>query len=149
VAGRALIETTIDVAKPPAKVFDYLADVTRHGEWSPKAYRVEALSGPVAQGTTFTSYGWVPGDGDHRNDVEVTTFDPPRLLVLTSSEKGATFVNTFTLTPSGAGTRVDRVMDMPRPDGVVGMLFPVLVRLVVRPAVGKGMTLLKKRVESA
>ena len=146
-ADRVLIETAVDIARPPETVFAYLADVAKHGEWSPKPYRVEGLSGPVAQGTTFTSYGWVPGDGDHRNEVEVTTYDPSRVLVLTSSEKDEKFVNTFTLTPSGDGTRVDRVVDMPRPGGFVGVLFPVLVPLVVRPAVAKGMTLLKKRVE--
>jgi uncharacterized protein YndB with AHSA1/START domain len=147
-AGRVLIETTVDVAKPPDAVFAYLADVTRHGEWSPKPYRVEGADGPVAQGTTFTSYGWVPGDGDHRNDVTVTTFDPPRILAFSSAEKDEKFVNTFTLTPSGGGTRVDRVMDMPRPGGFAGLLFPVLVPTLIRPGVAKGMRLLKQRLES-
>jgi uncharacterized protein YndB with AHSA1/START domain len=146
--GRVLIETSVDIAKPPDVVYAYLADVTKHGEWSPKAYRVEDVSGPVAQGTTFTSYGWVPGDKDHRNEVEVTTYDPPRILAFTSSEKGEKFVNTFTLTPSGSGTRVDRVMDMPKPGGFVGVLFPVFVPTVVRPAVAKGMRMLKERVEA-
>ncbi len=146
---RFQIRNEVTVAKPAEEVFAYLADVTKHAEWSPKPYRVEDLSGPVAQGATFTSYGWIPGDKEHRNDVEVTGYDPPRAITFTSREKGEQFVNTFTLTPAGTGTTVTRVIDMPRPGGVFGMVFPLIANGYVKPAVGKGLTMFKKRLESA
>jgi uncharacterized protein YndB with AHSA1/START domain len=146
---RLQIRNEVTIAKPAEEVFAYLADVTRHGEWSPKAYRAEDVSGPVAQGTTFTSYGWVPGDKEHRNDVEVTAYDPPRAIAFTSREKDEQFISTFTLTPEAAGTKVTRVMDMPRPGGAFGMVFPLVANGFIKPAVGKGMGMLKKRLESA
>src|SRR4051812_7429294 len=94
---RVQIRNEVTIAKPADEVFAYLADVTKTGEWSPKAYRVEDVSGPAALGATFTSYGWVPGDKDHRNNVEVTAYDPPRSIAFTSKEKGESFVSTFTL----------------------------------------------------
>jgi uncharacterized protein YndB with AHSA1/START domain len=146
---RLRIRNEVTIAKPAEEVFAYLADVTRHGEWSPKPYRVEDVSGPVARGTTFTSYGWVPGDKEHRNEVEVTAYDAPRTIAFTSREKGEQFVNTFTLTPAGDGTTVTREMDMPRPGGAFGMVFPLVAHGFVKPAVGKGMGLLRKRLEGA
>jgi uncharacterized protein YndB with AHSA1/START domain len=138
--SRIVVRTSVEVNRSPEIVFGYLADVSRHHEWSPKAYRVEGVQrGPVSMGTTFTSYGWVPRDADHRNDVEVTGFDPPRSLALTSTENGEQFYNTFTLTPRGKGTHVERVMDMPRPGGIVGAIMPIFIALVVKPGVNTGL----------
>lgn len=147
-AGRAVIHTSVTIAKPAEQVFDYLADVSRHGEWSPKPYRVENLSGPVAVGTTFTSYGWIPGDKEHRNDVTVTTFDKPKKLVFSSAEKGEQFINTFTLTDNGGTTTVERDLDMPKPGGLTGLILPVAIATFVKPAVQKGMNQMKARVEA-
>ena len=139
---------SVSTTRAPAEAFAYLADVTRHSEWSPKPYRVEDLSGPVEKGATFTSYGWIPGDGDHRNDVEVTEVDPPRRFALRSIEKGQTFENTFVVEPEGSGSRISRTIDLPVPGGVVGALFPVLFAVVVKPAVQKGMNLLGSRLDA-
>jgi uncharacterized protein YndB with AHSA1/START domain len=146
-AARISARTQVDVRRPPDEVFAYLADVRRHAEWSPKPYRVEGLDGPVALGTKFTSYGWVPRDPDHRNDVEVVEYDPPRALAFSSAEQDERFVNTFTLTPTKDGTRVERTIDMPRPHGFLGAVFPLVVSGFIRPAVAKGMRMLKQRLE--
>lgn len=149
-ADRVTVVSSVQVERPPAEVFDYLTDVARHSEWSPKAYRVEGISAGdhVAKGTRFTSFGWLPNDKDHRNEVQATEVTPPERLVLTSTESGEQFVSTFTLTPTGAGTRVERVMDMPRPGGVLGVVFPVIKAVLVQPDVNKGLSNLKARLEA-
>ena len=78
-ARHETVTASVHVERPPTEVFDYLADVARHVEWSPKAYRVEgvAVGHQVTEGKRFTSYGWLPGDKDHRNDVEVTAVQAP------------------------------------------------------------------------
>jgi uncharacterized protein YndB with AHSA1/START domain len=145
---RLALKFTTEVARPPQEVFDYLADPRRHAEWSPKPYRVEGLAeGPVRLGSTFASFGYVPRDADHRNEVEVTKFDPPKEIEFTAMDRGEPFVNRYTLTPQGSGTRVDRVMDMPRPDGLMGAVLPLFAAGFIKPAVGKGMTMLKRRLE--
>ena len=145
---RAEIRSSVTVNKPAEQVFDYLVDVAKHSEWSPKPYRVEGVTGPVAVGTAYTSYGWLPGDKDHRNDVSVTALDRPHRFVLTATEKGEQFVNTFTLTQRGDATELERVIDMPRPGGVTGLLLPVLIPTLIRPNVAKGLSMLKARVEA-
>lgn len=79
-SGRVKAHLTTTVSRPPQHVFAYLADVRRHAEWSPEAYRIERLDEPVELGTTFVSYGCVPKDADHRDDVEVTAFDAPHRI---------------------------------------------------------------------
>ena len=145
-AKRRAITASVSIAKPPEQVFAYVADVGRHGEWSPKPLRIADLSGPVAKGATFTSYGTIPGDKNHRNDVEVTDYEPPSRLALRSAEKDQHFFNTIEISAEGDGSKLTRTMDMPLPGGVLGVVFPLFVP-VIRRDVQKGLNLLKQRLE--
>lgn len=145
--ARMQATSTVVVARPPEDVFNYLRDVHRHNEWSPKPYRVEGIEGPVGAGSTFVSYGWIPGDAEHRNEVEVTNFEPSRRIEFTAREQGEEFFSTYVLTPDGEGTRVDKIINMPRPSGLIGVLFPVLFSGLIKPATNKGMGMLKERLE--
>jgi uncharacterized protein YndB with AHSA1/START domain len=146
--GRAKTQVSIVIDRKPDEVFAYLADVQKHGEWSPKAYRVEGVEGPVQLGSKFTSWGWVPKDADHRNEVEVTAFDPPRTIEFTGRERGEDFRNTYVLTPQGNGTRIDRTLDFPKPGGFGGVVFPLVLGGFIKPATNKGMKMLKAKLES-
>ena len=148
-ARRETVTSSVHVERPPSEVFDYLADVARHGEWSPKPYRVEGVAAghQVTAGKRFTSYGWLPGDKDHRNDVEVTAVEAPSRLVMSSTDKGQLTVNTFTVAGDGNGSRVERVMEVQRPAGVVGVVFPLIATLLIRPDVAKGLARLKSNLE--
>src|SRR3954462_15573419 len=111
---RLNLRWTVDIERPAAEVFDYLADISRHGEWSPKPFRVEGLApGPVSPRTTFVSYGPIPGDKEHRNDVDVTAVSPPVRLSFNSREQnGDVFINTLTVNPVETGCRVEREWDL-------------------------------------
>ena len=147
-AGRYTEEWVVHVDRPPAEAFDYVADVRRHHEWSPKPYRVEGVpEGPLTQGARFTSFGWIPGDGDHRNEVEVSALQRPTRVELTSHERGETFVNRFDVAADGSGSAITRTIDWARPTGVLGVLFPLIKVAVIKPAVGKQMQLLKDRLD--
>ncbi|MFZ0323746.1 MAG: SRPBCC family protein [Actinomycetes bacterium] len=151
-ARREQVVSSVQINRPPGEVFAYLTDVARHAEWSPKGYRVEGIAPGehVAQGSRFVSYGWLPNDKDHRNEVEATEVLAPSRLVLTSTEPGGEqFVNTFSLSGSGAGTTVERVMDMPRPGGAVGVVFPLIAKFLVKPDVTKGLGKLKVAAEAS
>lgn len=147
-AERVTPEWTVTVDRPADEVFAYLADVSRHHEWSPREYQIENLSDtPIHKGTTFTSYGWIPRDGHHRNEVEVTEYEAPTRLVLTSTEPNGSYINTYALTPEGNGTRVTKTMDMPKPTGFTGLIFPIILSTVIKSGVQKGMDMLKTNLE--
>jgi len=147
-ASRFTAEWVVQVGSPPAEAFDYVSDVRRHHEWSPKPYRIEGLAdGPLAGGSRFTSFGWIPGDKDHRNEVEVTALQRPTRFELTSHERGETFVNRFDVQADGAGSSITRTVDWARPSGALGLLFPLIKIAVIDPAVKKQMQLLKERLD--
>ena len=148
-AGRSVTNFTTTIDRSPEDVFDYIADVSKHAEWSPKPFRVEGSTGPVKAGDTFASVGAIPGDKNHRNEVTVTECASPRRLVLDSLEKNEHFINTFELEPRGSGTRLTRTMDAPRPPFPVSVLFPLIMAAFIRPDVQKGLRNLKAKLESS
>lgn len=146
-AGRAVATWDVEVQRSPEEVFAYLTDISKHAEWSPKPYRVESLEGPVGKGSTFVSYGWIPKDKDHRNEVEVTEYQPASRFTMVSKDDGGQTVNTFVLSPVAGGTKVERTMDLPKPPGVTGALFPLILVALVKPGVNKGLQLFKQNLE--
>ena len=49
-------EDQIDIAAPATRVFDYVAEFTRHGEWAGNGLGVTKTSdGPVAVGSTYAT----------------------------------------------------------------------------------------------
>lgn len=114
-AKRSVATFTTTIHRSPQVVFDYIAEIGKHAEWSPKPFRVEGSSGRVNVGDTFTSIGTILGDNNPRNEVTVTECSPPRRLVLDSLEKGEHFINSFELEPVGSGTRLTRTTDAPKP----------------------------------
>ncbi len=140
---------TIEARVTPEVAFNYVADVTRHAEWSPKPYRVEpAPSLPLTEGTRFRSIGQVPGDREHANDIEVTTVQAPQVLVLTSTDKGERYVHRFDVEACGDGSRVTRTVDAPMPTGLVRLIFPVIFALLIKPDVDKGMRMLQENLNT-
>ena len=148
-SGRTVDRFVTTIERPPDVVFAYLSDVSKHGEWSPRPYRVEGSSGPVAAGDRFTSVGSVPGDKDHRNEVTVAECTPPRRLVLDSTDRGEHFVNTFEVEADGAGARVTRVVDAPTPSFPLSVVFPLIKAAFIRPDVNRGLANLKARLEQS
>ena len=142
------LQWTVTVDRPQAEVFAYLADIAKHGDWSPKPWRMEGTEEPLTLGTKFTSYGYIPGDEQHRNDVECTTFEAPNKIELTTQEDNGIFVTAYVLTSEGSGTKVEKTMDFPSPKGFEGLIFPVLKTAYIKPSVQKGMRNLKHRLES-
>ena len=115
-AERTVMEFTITIDRPPAAVFDYVVDVSKHSEWSPSPFRVEGSAGPVKVGDTFSSIGVMPGDKKHRNEVTVRECSPPDRLVLDCTDRDKHFLNTFRFEAVGNGTKLTRAVEAPQAD---------------------------------
>jgi uncharacterized protein YndB with AHSA1/START domain len=141
---------TVTVNRTPQEVFAYLTDMEHHGEWSPKPYSITPLGeGPLAVGSRYRSTGWIPRDPNHVNEVEITAIEPPRRFSFNSIEAGAVSKHDFLLTAQDGGTKVDRVIDMPKPKGAPGLAFPVLFATFIKPAIQKDLESFKVRCEQA
>jgi len=146
---RKVLTFSTTINRTPDVVFDYIVDVSKHAEWSPKPFRVVDLTGPVKAGDTFTSIGTIPGDKNHRNEVTVAECSAPRRLVLDALEKDEHFINTFDLEADGSGTRLTRVIDAPKPKFPLSVAFPLIKAVFIQPDVNKGLRNLKEKLEQS
>lgn len=146
-SDRMIKSWAIEAKVEPPLAFDYLTDVAKHAEWSPKPFRVEPVPTlPLRQGDKFRSFGWAPGDKDHVNDVEVTGIDAPRRLELTSIDNGKRYVSRFDVEATDDGARITRTVDAPKPTGFMALLFPVIFVLFIKPEVERGMRMLQENL---
>ncbi len=140
---------SVTIQSPPETVWPWIAQLDKHAEWSPKPYRVELVSGePNTVGSRYRSVGWVPGDKNHANDVEITDVITNSRFALLAHEASGTFENTYDLRPSGSGTEVTFHLVFPQMQGVAAFLLPVLFPLTAKPDNRKRLALLKTKVEA-
>lgn len=141
---------TVTIDAPPDKVWPWIADVTRHGTWSPKAFQAELVAGEAGKvGSRYRSVGWIPNDKNHANDVEITEAVANERLVLRSDDALGSFTNTYVLRPAGNGTEMAWTLTFPPLRFPMSVLAPVLFPIVGKPDGRKRVQLLKQAVESA
>lgn len=140
---------TTTIQAPPATVWPWIAQLDKHAEWSPHPYRVELISGQAgAVGARYRSHGWIPGDKDHGNEVEITEVVPEQRLALRADEEMGSFANTYSLRAADGGTEVTYDLVFPPLKGMAAVMVPVLFPLVGKADIRKRMALLKTKVEA-
>lgn len=107
----------IQIDAPPEAVFDTLADMPHHGEWAnPKAKLTvhEVSGGPPAVGSKYRSEQVFFGK-PAAAQLEITAFDRPKRFAFAVTQpqgkKDVHLTQTFDLTPSEGGTRLERTTD--------------------------------------
>lgn len=96
----------IDVDAPQQTVFSYLADGSRTPEWY-EAVQVatKTTEGPTGEGTRYTFTRVLP-QGEVTNEVEVSEFREPSLIVYASKSGPTPFVYRYRVEPTATGSRV-------------------------------------------
>jgi uncharacterized protein YndB with AHSA1/START domain len=85
----ARIEGEVTIARPVEVVFDYVADQSNEPQYNPNMVRAEKVTaGPIGTGTTFRSAVRSAGRTAEMV-IEVTRYDPPRLLASSTTMKQA------------------------------------------------------------
>jgi uncharacterized membrane protein len=145
----APITGTIEIARPPQVVFDYVSDLERQTEWQASLEKVEVeTDGPTRAGTRATQTRRVPG-GSRSFPYEVTEHDPPRLTAfrVTGGPVRPNGSMRFTPLDNGTRTRVDFQIEF-HGHGLGVLLAPLAAR-DTRREVPENLGALKQRLESA
>ena len=94
--------------------FDYVADFSRHGEWTTGEVRVRPVKpGPVALGARYHAVG-VQGGREWPAELVVTVFERPRVFEFTATGGPVPVPDDdphrhrFTFTAEAEGTRIDQ-----------------------------------------
>jgi uncharacterized protein YndB with AHSA1/START domain len=124
----AIIENTVEIARKPEAVFDYLADQGNEVHWNPDCLSMEQLTdGPVGVGTRFRAK-WKQGPAI---ESVCTRFERPKAW---RYENGGpvSVVLTVTLEPtSNGGTRMTSHGEW-TPHGWFRAVFPLFIRVMRR-----------------
>ena len=105
---------TVQVNAPQSKVFDYVADVSRHGEWGSEDDHMKAAAekpGPPGMGARYKADGLLNGKAN-QSVVTITALEPPKRLAFDAEDSNSVFHHEFTFSPSNGGTRVERHVTM-------------------------------------
>jgi hypothetical protein len=109
-----LANYNITIKATQAKVFDYVADVSRHGEWGMDDMKVVPdKKGPPAVGMRYKAEGLLMGKVNP-SVVKITDYDRPKRLAFDAEDKNSVFHHEFLFTADGDGTRVERQVTMPK-----------------------------------
>ncbi len=107
-------QVSIDIATPPEKVFNYLADFARHSEWSMSVATLEQMTpGPVGVGTEFKSSETLPIE--FVSFAKITALDAPTRVAWESTDHQVfRTVWELEMSPNAGGTHlVQRVTFYP------------------------------------
>jgi uncharacterized protein YndB with AHSA1/START domain len=142
-------EYAVDVKASPATVFDYVADVSRHGEWGSADDHMTATAerpGPPAIGSHYKADGMLNGK-PNKSVVTITALESPKRLAFDAEDSNSVFHHEFTFSPSSGGTHVERRVTMTK-----GPFYFPLVLAIFKSTVQKNyngaMANLKAKLES-
>ena len=111
-AYEATYDITIKVAQ--AKVFDYVADVSHHGEWGSADDKMTATAqkpGAPAVGARYNAEGVLNGKVN-KSVVTITALEAPKRLAFDAEDSNSVFHHEFTFSAANGGTRVERHVTM-------------------------------------
>ena len=139
---------SIQIDAEPTAVYDYLADFTRHGEWS-DGLNVEAVSeGPTEVGSEFRSTGRMMGK-DVSNDIKVVESQRPSRLAFTASDGKAEFLQEIDLTENKGGTLLRRRLSADMNPMMVFGFKALIGPMVANPSMKKSLKNLKAKLEES
>jgi uncharacterized protein YndB with AHSA1/START domain len=117
---------TVEIARPPAEVFQWLLEADKVPRWTGHLQRYERLDdGPLGRGSHVRQVLEVSGRTIDV-ELEVTAYEPPSGAQTRFSTNGIEVVNSYALQAAGAGTRLTQSIEA-KPSGLSArMLVPIV-----------------------
>ena len=107
-------EAEISIHAPAVRVFDYVADFTRHGEWAGHGLQVtKSTDGPVTVGTTFSTTAKQFGTQEEQSTI--TELTPAEAFAWDSTGALGRVRHRFTLSEDVGSTTLSKSAEMVDP----------------------------------
>jgi hypothetical protein len=138
----------VKVNAPQSRVFDYVTDVSRHGEWASEADHMKATAekaGPPAIGSRYKADGVLNGKANP-SVVTITAMEAPNRFAFDAEDSNSVFHHEFVFSSSNGGTNVQRNVTMSKGP----FYFPLVLRIfkgTVQKNYNGAMQNLKTRLE--
>ena len=140
---------SIVASTTPEAAYAYVADITKHPEWSPDSMQIEPeQAGPPAVGSKYKATGHLQGK-PNSSVVEITALNPDHSVTFTATDGNSIFQHEFVFTKEPGGTRIDRNVTPIKTPLFFKLIFPMLEPLVIRKGTMRSQGMLKDRLEAA
>ena len=136
----------VNINAEQEQVFSYVADLTRHGEWSEHLKVESASEGPIAVGSQYHSTGRMMGK-QVENDVRVVEYKSPTRLCFTANDGKQEFLQELTFSSASGGTLLERRVSSEMNPIMVLLLKVGIGPLVANPSMNKSLGNLKAKIE--
>jgi uncharacterized protein YndB with AHSA1/START domain len=140
----------VTINAPAEKVFNYVADISKHGEWGNPSQKLDVQKtseGPIGQGSTFKSVGHQFGRQD--DTVKIVEYAPPRRVVYESQGKAGVLRHTIEVTLKDGGVEVEKGFDIVKA-GFPFVIFAPIVKAFVAPgALKSDLERIKAKMEAS
>lgn len=139
----------IEIDQKPEIVFDYIAQLDKHGEWQAAILESRKESaGATRKGTRNTELRKMPG-GPREVTSEIIIYDPPKKIAARSvSESPIQATITITVEPLKGGQAATVSFQDDLVGKGIGKLFVIFARKNNRREIPKDLLRLKKRLEA-
>lgn len=124
------VERGTYIAKAPADVFDVIADVRNDPKWHTDVLEATSSSDVIGLGTVF-NVRVKPSMGVSEGTIEVTRFEPGRLIELQGTMGKMNPTVTTVCERDGIGTRVTRSVEI-EPPGLMRLMSPMIGRMIAK-----------------
>ena len=122
------VERTICIARPPAEVFSYIADVRNDPSWHTDVLEVRSSTDVVGPGTVF-DIKVKPSMGVSEGTMTVSRFEPGRLIEYQGRMGKMAPTVTNICESEAQGTRVTRRVEL-EPPGPMRVMTPLIKRMI-------------------
>jgi uncharacterized protein YndB with AHSA1/START domain len=123
-------ERKISIARPPAEVFSYMADVRNDPTWHTDVLEVGSSTDAVGMGTVF-DVKVKPSMGVSEGTMTVTRFEPGKLIEYQGRMGKMAPTVTNICEPEAQGTRVTRRVEL-EPPGLMRVMTPLIKRTIAK-----------------
>lgn len=144
------VEQSTTINAPAEKVFAYVADITKHPEWTTPGHKVEikkTSEGPVAVGSTFESTG--QQFGANHDTLTVTELAENQRIVYEADGNAGLIGHTFELSPADGGTQLTKRFDIMKPKFPLNVLSPILQAFVLPGGLKGDLERIKAKLEAS
>ncbi len=142
------LHAQIKVNAPPEKLFDYLADFSKHGEWAGHPLTVATAGAEgVKAGATLTSTAKMMGE--HHANLTVVEATRPSLLVFEAADDTGKYRHTISIQPDGEGSLLTKTVTMIGGDIATRVLGAVWMLIVTSRLIKQDVRRIKGRAEAA
>lgn len=138
-----IIESSIEINRPPETVYAFLTNLDNLKLQNPGILSI-TLNGPLAVGSRYTTHGQVMGR-DFSTETEIVAVEPNKIFSIKTlaAPPASPVTNTYTLEPSGSGTKLTSTMDAV----VMGFGMEEMIKGQLKTAIDTGNAALKKLIE--